>query len=113
MAKSNKPIFWSLFAAGGTLAAFVAPVLAVLFLMTALGHPPALFGYAQMHAFVAGWLGKLVLFGVITLFLWHAAHRLRTTLHDFGLHQDSLIAVIVYSVAAVGTVLTGTYLLRI
>ena len=26
MAKSNKPIVWSLFAAGGTLAAFLAPL---------------------------------------------------------------------------------------
>lgn len=113
MAKSNKPIFWSLFAAGGTLAAFLAPVLAALFLMLALGHSPTLFGYAQMHAFAAGWLGKLFFFGVITLFLWHAAHRLRVTLHDFGLHNDSLIAPVVYLIAAVGTGLTALYLVRL
>ena len=35
MAKSNKPIVWSLFAAGGTLAAFLAPVLVLLFLLAA------------------------------------------------------------------------------
>ena len=113
MAKSNKPIFWSLFAAGGTLAAFLAPVLAVLFLMVALGHTPTLFGYAQMHAFVAGWFGKLLLFGVITLFLWHAAHRLRVTLHDFGLHMDSLLAPVLYLTAATGTLLSAVYLLKI
>lgn len=113
MAKSNKPIFWSLFAAGGTLAAFLAPVLAVLFLMVALGHSPSLFGYAQMHAFASHGLGKLFLFGVITLFLWHAAHRLRVTLHDFGLHRDALIAPVVYLVAAAGTGLSAMYLLRI
>jgi len=74
MAKSNKPIFWSLFAAGGTLAAFLAPVLVLLFLMAALGHIPVILGYAYLHAFAANWLGKLFLLGVITLFLWHAAH---------------------------------------
>ncbi len=113
MAKSNKPIFWSLFAAGGTLAAFLAPVLALLFLMVALGHVPTLFGYANLHAFAANWLGKAFLLGVITLFLWHAAHRLRVTLHDFGLRQDAVVAVVVYLVAALGTGLSVLYLLRI
>jgi fumarate reductase subunit D len=113
MAKSNKPIFWSLFAAGGTLAAFLAPALALLFVLTSLGHAPDLFSYARMHAFAAGWFGKLFLLAVITLFLWHAAHRLRVTLYDFGLRQDSIVAVVVYITAAVGTILTVLYLLRI
>ncbi len=113
MAKSNKPIFWSLFAAGGTLAAFLAPALALLFLMVALGHAPALFSYANLHAFAANWAGKAFLLGVITLFLWHAAHRLRVTLHDFGLRQDAMVAVVVYLVAAIGTALSILYLLRI
>lgn len=113
MAKSNKPIFWSLFAAGGTLAAFLAPVLALLFLMVALGHAPTIFSYANLQAFAAHWLGKAFLLGVITLFLWHAAHRLRVTLHDFGLRQDAVVAVVVYTVAALGTGLSVLYLLRI
>jgi fumarate reductase subunit D len=113
MAKSNKPIFWSLFAAGGTLAAFLAPVLVLLFLLLALGRAPALLSYAQLHAFAAGWFGKLFLLAVITLFLWHAAHRLRVTLHDFGLRQDAVVALVVYLVAAAGTALSVLYLLRI
>lgn len=113
MAKSNKPIFWSLFAAGGTLAAFLAPVLVLLFLLTALGFTPDLLGYEQLHAFGANWLGKLFLLTVIALFLWHAAHRLRVTLHDFGLRQDPLVAVVVYFVAAAGTALAVLYLWRI
>jgi len=112
MAKSNKPIFWSLFAAGGTLAAFLAPVLALLFLLAALGHTPTLLSYAHLHAFAANWLGKAFLFGVIALFLWHAAHRLRVTLHDFGLRQDAIVAVVVYLVAAFGSGLSALYLLR-
>ena len=111
MAKSNKPIFWSLFAAGGTLAAFLAPVLVLLFVLAALGHAPGILSYANLHAFASNWLGKLALLGVITLFLWHAAHRLRVTLHDFGLRQDARVAVVVYSVASAGTALTAFYLL--
>jgi fumarate reductase subunit D len=113
MAKSNKPIFWSLFAAGGTLAAFLAPVLVLLFLLVSVGHAPDLMSYAKLHAFAAGWFGKLFLLVVITLFLWHAAHRLRVTLYDFGLRQDSVVAVIVYVTAAAGTALSVLYLLRI
>jgi fumarate reductase subunit D len=113
MAKSNKPIVWSLFAAGGTLAAFLAPVLVLLFLLAALGHAPGLLVYSQLHAFAAHWLGKLFLLAVIVLFLWHAAHRLRVTLHDVGLRQDFIVAVVLYLVAAVGTVLSVLYLLRI
>lgn len=113
MAKSNKPIFWSLFAAGGTLAAFLAPALALLFVLISLGYTPELFSYARMHAFAAHWFGKLFLLGVITLFLWHAAHRLRVTMYDFGLRQDSVVAVVVYLTAAAGTVLTLLYLIKI
>ena len=113
MAKSDKPIFWSLFAAGGTLAAFLAPVLVLLFLLAALGHAPALLGYAQLHALAAHWFGKLLLLAVIALFLWHAAHRLRVTLHDFGLRQDPIVAVLVYLAALAGTALSLLYLWRI
>lgn len=113
MAKSNKPIVWSLFAAGGTLAAFLAPVLVVLFLLLALGRAPQMLGYAQLHAFASGWAGKAFLLGVITLFLWHAAHRLRITLHDFGLRRDLAVAVVVYLGAAVGTALAASTLLRL
>ena len=113
MAKSNKPIVWSLFAAGGTLAAFLAPVLVLLFLMLAMGQAPAVLSYENFHAFAAHWFGKLFLGGVITLFLWHAAHRLRVTLFDFGLRQDALVAVVVYLSAAIGTALSVLYLMRI
>jgi fumarate reductase subunit D len=113
MAKSNKPIVWSLFAAGGTLAAFLAPVLVLLFLLVAMGHTPAILSYASLHQFAGHWLGKLSLFGVIALFLWHAAHRLRVTVHDFGLRQDTMVAVVVYCVAALGTALTALALARI
>ncbi len=113
MAKSNKPIVWGPFAAGGTLTAFLTPVLVLLFLLAALGHPPGLLGYDQLHAFAAHWLGKVFLLAVIVLFLWHAAHRLRITLHDFGLRQDLLAAVVLYLVAAAGSVLSLLYLLRI
>jgi|APMed6443717190_1056831.scaffolds.fasta_scaffold383685_1 hypothetical protein len=35
------------------------------------------------------------------------------TFHDFGLRQDAKLAVVMYRVAAVGTMLTVLYLVRI
>ncbi len=113
MAKSNKPIIWGTFAAGGTLSAFVTPVLVVLTLLVALGHTPELLAYARLHAFAAHWFGKLVLFVVISLSLWGAAHRLRITCYDFGIRADTLVATVAYLVAAIGSVAAIVYLLRI
>jgi len=113
MSKSNKPIIWGLFAAGGTLTAFVTPVLVVLTLLAAAGHVPALLTYDRLHTFAALWIGKFALFGIVFLSLWHAAHRLRVTLHDFGLRSDALVAWIVYCLAAAGSVAAAAFLLRI
>jgi fumarate reductase subunit D len=113
MAKSNKPIFWGLFAAGGTVTAFVTPALVLVTLFAAMKFSPDMFTYDHMHAFAAHWLGKLIIFGIILLSLWHAAHRLRVTLHDFGVRADGAVAVIVYSIAGLGTLMTLVYLLRI
>ncbi|MCP4043240.1 MAG: fumarate reductase subunit D [Gammaproteobacteria bacterium] len=110
MAKSNKPIFWSLFAAGGTLLAFVLPVVVYLTLMAAYGDVPAGLSYDQMHAFAAHWLGKLILFGVIFLSLWHGAHKLRIALFDFGVRADGLVAIVGYGIAALGTILCIVFL---
>lgn len=113
MARSNKPLVWSLFAAGGTVAAFVLPALVVITLMAGYGHAPASLSYEDMRAFAGGWLGGILLFGVIALCLWHAAHRLRTALHGLGLRADTAVAVVGYGIAAAGTLLSVYYLLRI
>ncbi|MGC2517681.1 MAG: fumarate reductase subunit FrdD [Burkholderiales bacterium] len=113
MAKSNKPIVWGLFAAGGTLTAFLLPALIVLTLLAALGHVPDALSYAKLHGFAAHVFGKLVLIAFVVLSLWHAAHRLRVTLHDFGVRADALVALVVYAVAAWGSVATVLYVARI
>jgi fumarate reductase subunit D len=113
MAKSNKPIIWGTFAAGGTVAAFAIPVLIVLTLLAAVGHTPDILTYQRLHAIAAHWFGKFALFVVISLSLWGAAHRLRITFYDFGVRADTLVATIVYLVAAAGTLGAIACLLRI
>jgi fumarate reductase subunit D len=113
MAVSNKPIVWGPFAAGGTVTAFLTPVLVLLTLLAALGHAPDLFAYERMHAFAAHWLVKVVLVGVVFVSLWSAAHRLRITLYDLGVRADTLVATIVYAGALAGTAASVLYLMRI
>ena len=115
MAKSNKPIVWGLFAAGGTITAFITPI---MIFVTGLAVPlgmmePEILAYDRIHAFLGNWFWKLVLFGIIFLSLWHAAHRLRITLHDFGMRSDGPIATVVYALAALGTLAAIVFLLRI
>jgi len=113
MAKSNKPIVWGPFAAGGTLTALLTPALVLLTLLAALGHAPDLLTYERLHAFAGYWLVKLALVGVVFLSLWSAAHRLRITCYDLGVRADMLVATVVYAIAGIGTVAAGIYLLRI
>lgn len=85
MKRSNEPFFWLLFGAGGMLAALIAPGLVLATgLLGPLGLivPSRALDYAHAHAFAANPLGKLVLFGVIALILWHAVHRMGEVLHD-------------------------------
>ena len=56
---------------------------------------------------------RRILFVVIALFLWHAAHRLRITLHDFGARRDAAIAWGVYTAAGVGTLAAAFVLARL
>jgi fumarate reductase subunit D len=113
MAKSNKPVVWFPFAAGGTVIAFFIPVIVLITFLAALGHVPAGLSYENMHAFARGGLGKLIIFGVVGLSLWSSAHRLRCTCYDFGLRADTLAATVLYVAAIIGIIASAMFLLRI
>ena len=113
MARSNKPIVWGPFAAGGTLTAFLTPALVLVTLLAALGYAPGLLDYERLHAFAAHGLVKVAIAGVVFLSLWSAAHRLRITCYDLGIRADTLVATLVYAVALAGTGASVIYLLRI
>lgn len=113
MAKSNKPIIWGTFAAGGTLTAFLMPVLMLLTLLAATGHVPEIFGYERLHTFAGSWFGKLAIFVILFLSLWSQAHRLRITFFDFGARADTLVATVVYAVAGAGSIAALVYLARL
>jgi fumarate reductase subunit D len=115
MARSHKPVVWGLFAAGGTVAAFVLPVILLLAgLGTALGLLPADFlSYDGARTMLRHALTRLALFGVLTLVLWHAAHRMRITAHDLGLRADLAVASVLYGIAALGSLLLAAALVSL
>ena len=111
MARSNKPILWLPFAAGGLVAALIIPVLILitgLLLPLGIVHLP----YQKMAAFAHNPLGKLILFGAIALPTWHAAHRLRMTAHDLGFSDGVAVQAVCYGSAGV-LILAAAVLLTI
>jgi fumarate reductase subunit D len=113
MARSNKPLVWGPFAAGGTLTAFLTPALIALTLLAALGHTPELLEYESMRALAgSGWF-KAAALAVVFLSLWSAAHRLRITCYDLGVRADRLVAALLYSAALAATVAAAMALLRL
>src|SRR6516165_3160472 len=112
MARSNKPLLWLPFAAGGLVAALIIPV---LILITGILMPPAMLPlpYEKIAAFAHNPLGKLILFGAVALPAWHAAHRLRMTAHELGLGGGSVVEAVCYGSAGVLILAAAAALLRI
>ena len=105
MKKTIEPFLWSLFGAGGVVAALCLPMLLFLNgLAIPLGWIDAP-NYEHVLTLVSHPLTRLFLFVVISLSLFHWAHRFRFTLYD-GLqlkHLNQLIAVLCYGTATLGT----------
>lgn len=112
MARSNKPILWLPFAAGGLVAALIIPVLVLITgILMPLGILPL--PYEKMVAFAHNPLGKLILFGTVALAAWHAAHRLRMTAHDLGFGVGVAVKATCYGSAWVLIAITAAALIMI
>lgn len=105
MARSNEPAVWSLFAGGGMVAAMLMPAhLLILGILVPLGigHP---LNHAAIESLFSNIIVQLYLIVLISLPLFHFAHRLRYALADVGLRPIDLpLAVLLYGVAIAGTV---------
>ena len=116
MKRSNEPIFWSLFGAGGMLSALIAPILIFITGIIApigLWLPPNALDYSRVLGFAHHWLGKLIILAGISLFLFHAVHRIYHGLHDIGIHAGIGAMVAAYGSALLGTLIAAYLLLAI
>jgi fumarate reductase subunit D len=108
MKRSNAPIFWALFGAGGMLSALTGPV---LIFVTGIAVPAGFLlptdylSYARMLRFAQNPIGKLIILAIIILYLWHAAHRIFKCLHDVGIHPSPASKMACYGSAFVCTVI--------
>jgi fumarate reductase subunit D len=114
--RSNAPIFWLLFGAGGMLSALIG---AMLIFITGIAVPlglviaPGAMSYPNMLALAQNFIGKGFLFAVVALFLWHAGHRIFHTLHDLGVHAGTGAKLVCYGLPLAGTLAAAWALLSI
>jgi len=116
MSRSHEPILWSLFGAGGVLSALIGPILILvtgILVPLALGMPADALSYPRVLAFAQSWIGKLLILAVISLFLFHAAHRIYHGLHDLGVHGGTGLMTAAYGGALVGSFAAAYLLLAI
>ncbi len=114
--RSNAPIFWGLFGAGGMLAALVGPMLVLITgIAVPLGWllPADTMSYPKMLAFSQNLIGKGFIFAVVVLFLWHAVHRIYHSLHEFGIPAGFASKLACYGTALCGTLICGAALLSV
>jgi len=116
MKRSNKPIFWSLFGAGGMLAALIGPMLVFMTGLAIPGGfllPPEAMSYERVLALARHPLGKFALLAIIALFLFHAMHRLYHSLHDLGIEVGPGRRALFHGLAGAGTLAAAALLLVI
>ena len=89
MKRSNAPVFWALFGAGGMLAALIAPMLVFITgvaVPTGRLLPADAMSYERMLTLARNGFGKLALLLVVLLFMFHGGLRMYHSLHHLGFH---------------------------
>ncbi len=112
-----EPMFWGLFSMGGFVSAMALPVsVAVLGIAFAAGWlPDQALSYERVSSLARNPIAKVLLLGLVSLPLFHWAHRFRYAVHhQLGFHgMRRLVAVACYGTAIAGTALAIWILLRV
>jgi fumarate reductase subunit D len=109
-ADRTAPLFWLLFAAGGTASAMLLPALVFV---TGIAMPAGWVTEGELLALITHPISRAALVGLVFLFLFHWAHRFRYALVDLGLRRLGEQAWIYYGAAGAGTILAGVGALRL
>lgn len=111
-----EPLWWGLFGAGGFVAALLLPVTILLFgwSIPIGGIPADAVTPARLHALLGNPVVKLYLLVLISLPLFHWAHRFRYLVFDLGVQGARMpIAVLCYGAAILGTLAAALTLLKL
>ncbi len=116
LTKTNEAFWWSLFSAGGVMAALFLPVMIFVtgFVLPFMMGEDVESQRDRMVSLVTFWPVRLALFGIIFLSSFHCAHRIRHVLMDFGMRWAGVALMICcYSAALAGTAAAGLILVRL
>ena len=106
----SAPLFWLLFSGGGTVSAMLLPALVIV---SGIAIPAGWVSENHLFTLITNPLTRLILVGLVFLFLFHWAHRFRYALVDLGLGRLGKQAWLFYGAALAGTVLAGLAALRL
>ena len=104
--RSDEPIYWLLFGAGGMAVAMALPAVLVVLIVAGISSPDVasgLLSFEHVKGMLGNWFVALAIFGTISLVLWHALHRMFHSIHEFGVHVTKLHWFIMYGAAAAFT----------
>lgn len=113
--RSDEPIWWGLFGAGGTWFAMITPItILVLGILVPLGaiDPDAL-SYERVSEFATSIIGALFIIATLALPMWHAMHRVHHGMHDLQCHVGVAGKVLCYFFAALISALAVIFIFMI
>lgn len=105
--RSDEPIYWGLFGAGGMVAAIVLPIIIIAVMtITHNMNATAMLAYVILSpAFSLGFLAIMI------LCTWHALHRIYHTMHDLTIHVGTIHHLVIYGLALlISLAFIGCYL---
>ena len=113
--RSDEPVWWGLFGAGGTWFAMLSPItILVLGLLVPMGIIDAeALSYERVSSFVTSFIGALFTIGTISLPMWHAVHRVHHGMHDLKIHTGNFGKIACYSTAYLFTMLSIIFIFMI
>ena len=103
-ADRTAPLFWLLFAGGGTASAMLLPVMVFV---TGVAVPAGWVSESELISLIKNPLTRIALVGLVFLFLFHWAHRFRYAMVDLGFGRVGKQAWLFYGAAVAGTILAG------
>ncbi len=109
--RSDEPVWWGLFGAGGTWFAMISPVtILVLGILGPMGILSAdTLSYDNVQPFVKNIIGALFVICTLALPMWHGMHRLHHGMHDLKIHSGPIVKFLCYAVAFAVTVLAVVF----
>ena len=113
--RSDEPVWWGLFGAGGTWFAMLTPAtILVLGILVPLGIIDLeAMSFNRVSDFVTSFIGALFVIASIALPMWHAMHRVHHGMHDLKFHTGIMGKIICYGIASIFTTLAIVFVFMV